>query len=445
LDPKITSIWDIPDFPDPKPERKQREPGEPSGDGTMAKLYTRHPEGGGPYGGRDNALTAYIGYLRSTGIDYDSAYPAAVAWNLQWCDPPMEEADVAFKAGRAWSDWPESDREPLTPAMLREQLAVKVQPKRKLEFLNWQAFCELAAQADDAQWLVENLITRGGMHFITAPPGGGKSWIAVDLVRACNEGSMWMGCLPVTKCNILYINEEMGVGRFFQRFFKLSPGACENVHIMQKQMVKLDNAEHMADIVQYVKDHDISIVILDTFVRVHGYDENSNTDMAKLYDRMKGINESGAAIIALHHHKKGIHAGPVAHEAMRGAGEIAAQADLVATVENKDGIYTMKTTKQRHIGEEDFVEVSYTIVTDEDGGMRLQHCVGGAEATKEQMLTDRVLTALDQNEKMSGNALAAVIGNNKQVALAFLESMKDAGLIRKIDPEFARSPWIKVG
>jgi len=438
-------FWDIPLVPDIKPERKERQPGEPSGDGTMAKLYTRHPEGGGPYGGRDNALTAYIGYLRSTGIDYDSAYPAAVAWNLQWCDPPMEEADVAVKAGRAWSDWPESDREPLTPAMLREQLAVKVQPKRKLEFLNWQAFCELAAQADDAQWLVENLITRGGMHFITAPPGGGKSWIAVDLVRACNEGSMWMGCLPVTKCNILYINEEMGVGRFFQRFFKLSPGACENVHIMQKQMVKLDNAEHMADIVQYVKDHDISIVILDTFVRVHGYDENSNTDMAKLYDRMKGINESGAAIIALHHHKKGIHAGPVAHEAMRGAGEIAAQADLVATVENKDGIYTMKTTKQRHIGEEDFVEVSYTIVTDEDGGMRLQHCVGGAEATKEQMLTDRVLTALDQNEKMSGNALAAVIGNNKQVALKFLDSMRDMGLIRKIDPDYARSPWVKVG
>ena len=438
-------FWDIELVPDAKPERKQRQPGEPSGDGTMAKLYTRHPEGGGPYGGRDNALTAYIGYLRSTGIDYDSAYPAALAWNLQWCDPPMDESDVAFKAGRAWSDWPESDREPLTPAMLREQLAAKVQPKRKLEFLNWQAFCDLAAQADDAQWLVENLITRGGMHFITAPPGGGKSWIAVDLVRACNDGSNWMGCLPVTKCNILYINEEMGIGRFFQRFFKLSPGACENVHIMQKQMVKLDNAEHMADIVQYVKDHDIAIVILDTFVRVHGYDENSNTDMAKLYDRMKGINESGAAIIALHHHKKGIHAGPVAHEAMRGAGEIAAQADLVATVENKDGIYTMKTTKQRHIGEEDFVEVSYKIVTNEDGSIVLQPCVGGAEAEREQQYIERVLNALDQNDKMSGNALAAVIGNNKQVALKFLDSMRDMGLIRKVDPAYARSPWVKAG
>jgi hypothetical protein len=117
----------------------------------------------------------------------------------------------------------------------------------------------------------------------------------------------------------------------------------------------------------------------------------------------------------------------------------------VATVENKDGIYTMKTTKQRHIGEEDFVEVSYRIVTDEDGGMRLQHCIGGAEATKEQMLTERVLAALDQNEKMSGNGLATIIGGNKQVALAFLESMKEQGLIRKIDPDFARSPWVKVG
>jgi len=435
---------------DATPKRKPRAErgeyiGSDSDDGTLKKLLQRHPEGGGPYGGRDNALTACVGYYRSTRLHINFALSGILDWNRTYCDPPMEEHEVTEKAARAWADWKDSDLPPLTPAMLREELAVKVQPKRKLEFLNWQAFCDLAAQADDAQWLVENLITRGGMHFITAPPGGGKSWIAVDLVRACNEGSNWMGCLPVTKCNILYINEEMGVGRFFQRFFKLSSGACENVHIMQKQMVKLDNAEHMADIVQYVKDHDISIVILDTFVRVHGYDENSNTDMAKLYDRMKGINESGAAIIALHHHKKGIHAGPVAHEAMRGAGEIAAQADLVATVENKDGIYTLKTTKQRHIGEEDFVEVSYTIVTDEDGGMRLQHCIGGAEATKEQMLTDRVLTALDQNEKMSGNALAAVIGNNKQVALAFLETMKDAGLIRKIDPEFARSPWVKVG
>ncbi len=214
--------WDdIPVVPDIKPDRKQRQPGEPSGDGTMAKLYQRHPEGGGPYGGRDNALTAYIGYLRSTRIDYDSAYPAALAWNLQWCDPPMAEHEVAEKAGRAWYEWKDSDLPELTPAMLREQIAQKIEPKRKLEFLNWQQFCEAASAADDAQWLVENLITKGGMHFITAPPGGGKSWIAVDLVRACYDGSMWMGCLPVTKCNVLYVNEEMGIGRFFQRFFKL--------------------------------------------------------------------------------------------------------------------------------------------------------------------------------------------------------------------------------
>jgi len=437
-------FWDIPIIPDAKPERKQRQTGERDGDGTLAKLYQRHPEGGGPYGGRDNALTAYIGYLRSTRIDYDSAFPAALWWNQQYCDPPLQEWEVAAKAGRAWADWIDSDKPPLTPALLREELAKPIEPKKKLEFLNWQQFCDAAANAQDAEWIVENLITKAGMHFISAPPGGGKSWIAVDLVRACADGSLWMGCLPTAVCKVLYINEEMGVGRFWNRFYKLCANGAENVTIMQKQMVKLDNPEHMAEIVEFVKDNDITIVILDTFVRVHGYDENSNTDMAKLYDRVKAINETGAAIIALHHHKKGIHAGPVAHEAMRGAGEIAAQADLVATVEHKDGIYTMKTTKQRHIGEEDFVEVSYKIVTTEDGSIVLEHCVGGAEAGREQQYIDRVLNALDQNKSMSGNALASVIGNNKQVALKFLESMKDMGLICKIDPHNPRSPWVKV-
>lgn len=412
---------------------------------TLERLQQRHPEGGGPYGGRDNALTAMIGYLRSTRIHFDFAVPTVLEWNRTYCDPPMEEHVVREKMGRGWSDWLESDKPALTPEMLRAELEAKVQPKRQLEFMNWKQFCDAAANAEDAQWLVENFITRGGMHFITAPPGGGKSWIAVDLVRACLDGSLWLGCLPTTKCNVLYINEEMGLGRFWQRFYLLCSQGASNVHIMQKQMVKLDNQEHLADIVQYVKDNDIAIVILDTFVRVHGYDENSNTDMAKLYDRMKGINESGAAIIALHHHKKGVHAGPVAHEAMRGAGEIAAQADLVATVEHKDGIYTMKTTKQRHIGEEDFVEVSYKIVTNDDGTMQLRYCIGGAEAEREQQTIDRVLDALDQNPTMSSNALASVIGNNKQVALKFLESMKDLGLIRKLDPEYARSPWVKVG
>ena len=437
-------IWDIPDLPDAKPDRQR---GPISGEYTHHKLTDRHPEGGGPYGGRDNAVTALAGYLRERQFHYDLALPFALEWNRKFCDPPLADHEIEEKLRRAWGLWTEGARELYTQqTMAAEMLAHKIKAPptvRKLEFLNWDQFVEAAQNADDADWIVENLITRGGMHFVTAPPGGGKSWVAVDLVRACMNGSVWMGCLSVKQCNVLYINEEMGIGRFFQRFYKLSPRPCTNVHVMQKQMVKLDNADHLAEIVQYIKSNNIGIVILDTFVRVHGYDENSNTDMAKLYDRMKSINESGAAIVALHHHKKGIHTGPVAHEAMRGAGEIAAQADLVATVDNKDGTYTFRTTKQRHIGEEDFVTVSYQIVTNDDGSMYLRHCINGAEASKEHQYTDLVLNALDQNERMSSNALAAIIGGNKQVALTFLESLKDQGLIRRLDPEYNRSPWIK--
>ncbi len=100
---ETNDFWDIPLIPDAKPERKQREPGEPDGDGTLAKLYQRHPEGGGPYGGRDNAITAYVGYLRSTGLDYTGALEAAQGFNRNWLDPALEAHEVSEKVGRAWA------------------------------------------------------------------------------------------------------------------------------------------------------------------------------------------------------------------------------------------------------------------------------------------------------------------------------------------------------
>ena len=76
--------WDdIPIVPDVKPERRRGEiAGYSSDEGTLTKLMQRHPEGGGPYGGRDNALTACVGYFRSTRIDYNFAAPAILHWKI---------------------------------------------------------------------------------------------------------------------------------------------------------------------------------------------------------------------------------------------------------------------------------------------------------------------------------------------------------------------------
>ena len=116
----MDDFWDIPIIPDAKPERKDRQRGEPDGTYTHHKLMERHPEGGGPYGGRDNAVTALVGYLRERQFHYDLAVEYAQDWNLKHCDPPLPAHEVEDKVSRAWAEWSLSVRE-----MYTKEVAVK--------------------------------------------------------------------------------------------------------------------------------------------------------------------------------------------------------------------------------------------------------------------------------------------------------------------------------
>ena len=426
---ETNDFWDIPLVPDAKPERKQREPGEPSGDGTLAKLYQRHPEGGGPYGGRDNALTAYIGYLRSTGIDYDSAYPAAVAWNLQWCDPPMDEPDVAFKAGRAWSDWPESDREPLTPAMLREQLAAKVVPEAELEIWNWWRFKEEGQNCPEQEWLAENMIIHKGLHFIAAASGSGKSWLGIDLAIACASGRPWCHFIETIQTKVLYINEEIETRKFWGRFCMMHPTDIPDLHIIQKKNTKVDKPLHMNTLVNYVKKHEIRLVIVDTFVRVHGMDENDNGAVAKLYDRFQEIIDAGAAVVILHHNKKAAPGTSLTQDSMRGASDLAAQADMVLSINHdiEAKTYDVRTVKHRHIGEDDWVHFVYRLTSEQPGHLAIEQI---SSAGSESEVLDRIVQYVADNPGKTKNGICSGIKKGRNLVW---ETIADAVSLQLID------------
>mgnify|MGYP000968122504 CR=1 FL=1 len=221
----------------------------------------------------------------------------------------------------------------------------------------------------------------------------------------------------------------MVIGLFFVRVQLLAPNDMETLLVINNNYVKLDNPAHLTEIVQYVTDHQIEIVILDTFVRVHGYDENSNSEMAKLYEKMKRINATGAAVLALHHMKKGLHVGPVQHEAMRGAGEIAAQADCVMSVENRDGLYTLKTAKQRHIGEEDFIEVKYKIQTEGASVALVELQPGASEYRADVSLDHQILKVLETNPGMTGTAISKEINRRLETIIIRLTAMETDNLV----------------
>ncbi len=424
----MDDFWDIPIIPDAKPERKNRQPGERSDDGTMAKLYQRHPEGGGPYGGRDNALTAYMGYLRSTGIDYDSAYPAAVAWNLRWCDPPIPEHEVSEKAGRAWSDWPESDREPLTPAMLREQLAQKIEPEAELEIWNWWRFKEEGQNCPEQDWIAQDMIIHKGLHFIAAASGSGKSWLGIDLAIACASGRPWCNFIETNPAKVLYINEEINLKQFWGRFCMMHPSDIPNLHIIQKQNTKLDKSYHVDALVKYIKQHEIQLVVVDTFVRVHSMDENDNGAVAKLYDRFQELIDAGAAVVALHHNKKLAPGVAITQDTMRGASDLAAQADMVLSINHdiEAKTYDVRTVKHRHIGEDDWVHFVYRLNTDEPGTIALEQVTTAGGETE---ILDRVAQYVADNPGKTKSGICDGLKKNRNLVWETVDEAVELQLI----------------
>jgi archaellum biogenesis ATPase FlaH len=412
------NIWDIPDIPDAKPERKQRQPGEPDGDGTLAKLYQKHPEGGGPYGGRDNALTAYVGYLRSTRIDYHGGLSAAKAFNHEWLEPPLQDWEVGEKVGRAWADWDAGVRELYTQQMAASELMadklklLEAKEEPELEIWDWWRFKQEGMNCPQQRWIAENMLIYQGLHYIAAASGHGKSWLGIDLAIACAAGRPWCHFIPTEAVNVLYINEEIVLEKFWARFYKMHDTDLPNLHIIQKKMTKVDKDAHINRLVKYIKEHSIQLVVIDTFVRIHSMDENDNSAVAKLYDRFQELIDAGAAVVILHHNKKVTPGTVMSQDVMRGASDLAAQADLVLTVlhDIDEKTYDVRTVKHRHIGEDEWVNFIYKIRNNEDGSIDLEQVATPGAETE---ILDRVVQYVADNPGKTKSGIADGVRKNR--------------------------------
>jgi RecA-family ATPase len=268
--------------------------------------------------------------------------------------------------------------------------AVEVkEPRKKKIPWDWDRLQEEAAKSRDTEWIVPHVIARQAIHYFAGPPSSGKSWMAADLVRAAECGGQWMSLAPCVVSKILYVNEEMGVGEYNNRFHLLYPDACRGLHSFVNENIKFTDPDDLIDIVDFVKEKGIDIVIVDTFVRVHNLDENSNSEMSQLYQHFKKVTDAGAALVVLHHARKGA-TGSLGHESMRGAVEIAAQAETVLSIENKEGHYTVKTVKQRRSPFENQLNFEFRIHANSDTDLEIRRIDGKEEKTLDQAILDYI-------------------------------------------------------
>jgi hypothetical protein len=222
----------------------------------------------------------------------------------------------------------------------------------------------------------------------------------------------------------------MGVQKVLQRLRKLGMRSAEGMGYLNRVGVRFDNALDVERVVKHCQATGVGLVMIDSLVRIHGMDENDNSQMRKLYDAFKKLLDVGITVLIAHHNRKGGTDSTVKHEGMRGAAEIVAAADMAYSVEKQaNGLYRMYVTKGRLISDEDAIDVTFEI-RDEDGLTKVRTLDAGARSEViTQEIRAKLIELISETPGITQTRLVELCGSRKSVVAATLADLEASRIV----------------
>lgn len=202
-------------------------------------------------------------------------------------------------------------------------------------------------------WVVRGVLRDRALYAIAAEPKSTKTWNAAEMALAVATGTNAFGEFSVTKQGpVAYFFAEDEERDVRNRFRALAAGrgldaisATQNIYARYREAMKLESDEDLAFLVADCRCLPTPpvLVILDPMRDIHDQEENSNTAMKPIMDRLRALRTVlGCAVIFVHHSGKSSleTAGRRAGQKMRGGGIIH------GAVDGGLYIYDMKTDKE---------------------------------------------------------------------------------------------------
>lgn len=183
-----------------------------------------------------------------------------------------------------------------------------------------------------------NILTEGGVAFVHAGSGVGKTYFMMQLAAAFSSGSDFIG-FHTKKLKVLFMQQELSNGWFSRRVDKLlqhAEGAADIEFISgDLELASMDKyktaALHMDRLTRVILRSDADVVFLDP---IQGYYNLSESSVDHSREFMKGIvrvaHYTGAAIIMTQHDRKDSSGGSMSQ--MRGGSPFSDLADTVIAI-----------------------------------------------------------------------------------------------------------------
>lgn len=252
------------------------------------------------------------------------------------------------------------------------------------------------------KFIVDKLIPRDGITFISSQPKAGKSWFLLHLIdELSKEDGLFFKEFKTQKTKILLIDEENSLRGIQRRLSKLNKEVDFN--LMSQQSFRLLNSNHRDWLIQYIKDNEIELIIFDSFRRIHEKEENDSGEMALIYENFKELmNKAKVAILCTHHNRKLQRFEKLSMDAIRGSGDIPAMAEslILMQTDRLKGDNAGNETLMLPILREDASLGTFKVkwFDNLDGGIEFEYKEYDETANKEAIARDNIIDLFKKND-----------------------------------------------
>jgi len=178
--------------------------------------------------------------------------------------------------------------------------------------------------SEPVDWLVDNLIPKGTIVLLTAPPGSYKTFFALSISRCVGESEPFLG-RSVEAGFVTYMDKENPRGLLEERVKQVGPSS--NLTLwpfwVDPEPPSLGNKNYLT----LAKSR--RLIVFDSLRRFHTGSENSPEDMAVVAGHLRELTKAGSTVLVIHH------AGKAEGNVYRGTTEILAGVDIAFSLEKE--------------------------------------------------------------------------------------------------------------
>jgi len=260
--------------------------------------------------------------------------------------------------------------EPELAEIIRKFYADKLNPQS--EALDpWVPFTlkDCYQERDPIKHIAGNVFDQGSLNVVYGSPGTLKSFLLADLFLCVAAGKPWLQPAPWQSDNTgnglqtmqtpgLWLDFDNGQRRTLDRFSALGKGhnlpdsLDINIYSMPSPWLKADDLLSVEGLIKRAKGKQAGLIVIDNLGSVRGeVDENSAAMTGTMSNLRRLADETGAAVILIHHQRKSNGILGRVGESLRGSSSIEAALDTALQVEREPGSQsvTITATKDRGV------------------------------------------------------------------------------------------------